>query len=146
MDLVLCTEVLEHVADLQAAVCELARILAPAGHAVLSSPNYLNPMGLRKRHKDKRLGAEFWDPWGGHEGYERLMLPSLVNRAVRPWFEILEVRGAGYLMAWTALGYRRVGKKNDRYPMLLLGRVPGIRHLAMNRYLLLRRKGGAAHG
>jgi hypothetical protein len=68
-----------------------------------------------------------------------------VNHAVRPWFEIELVRGAGYLMGWTALGYGRVGKKNDRHPMLRLGRLPGIRNLAMNRYLLLRRKGDAAH-
>lgn len=138
-DLVVCTEVLEHVADLEGAVEEIARIVRPGGAAVLSSPNYLNPMGLRKWMKDRRLGAEYWDPWDGHSGFERWMYPRLVNRAVARFFETLEVRGAGFAMAWIPLGYRRIGKWNDRFPLLGPGRWPVLRDLAMNRYLLLRR-------
>jgi len=140
-DLVVCTEVLEHVADLDRGVAELARITRPGGFCVISSPNYRNPMGFRKASIDRRRGTGYWDPWGGHEGFERLMTPGLVDRAVRRAFEIRQVRGAGFPMAWTALGYRRVGVFNDRHPMLWLGRVPVFRDLAMNRYLLLRRRG-----
>jgi SAM-dependent methyltransferase len=140
IDLLVCTEVLEHVADLDAVLTELHRVVRSGGFCIVSSPNYLNPMGLRKWFKDRRLGAEFWDPWGGHQGYERLMLPSHVDRALRKHFAILEIRGAGFLMAWTALGYGRIGRKNDRHPWLALGRAPVFRNIAMNRYLLLKRK------
>lgn len=141
VDLAICTEVLEHVADLDAALAELGRVVRPRGFCIVSSPNYLNPMGMRKWLKDRRLGKEFWDPWDGHQGFERLMTPFLVNHALRPHFEILKIRGAGFLMAWSSLGYGRIGKKNDRYPMLALGRLPLFRNLAMNRYLFLRRRG-----
>jgi len=140
-DLAVCTEVLEHVADLSAAVGELARIVRPRGCAVISSPNHLNLMGLRKWLMDARHGREYWDPWGGHAGFERCMLPGLVRRAVEPHFQILAVRGAGYLMAWMPLGHRRIGAAHDRYPFVHMGRWPLMRDIAMNRFLLLRKKG-----
>jgi SAM-dependent methyltransferase len=139
-ELAVCTEVLEHVADLAGAVGEIARIVCPRGYAVISSPNYLNPLGIRKWLHDSRHGDEYWDPWGGHPGFERLMIPGLVRRAVVPYFEILKTRGAGYLMAWIPLGYRRIGAVNDRYPLLGLGRWPLFRDVALNRFLLLRKK------
>lgn len=139
-DLVACTEVLEHVADLDKAVEEIARVVRSGGCAVFSSPNYLNPMGARKWVKDRRLGTEYWDPWDGHSGFERWMYPRLVDRAAGRFFDILQVRGAGFTMAWLPLGYRRIGKWNDRFPLLWLGRRPIFRNVAMNRYLLLRRK------
>lgn len=139
-DLVVCTEVLEHVADLDSAVCELARIMRTGAYGVISSPNYLNPMGLRKWVMDRRLGQEYWDPWGGHAGFERLMLPGLVRTALSAYFDTIAVRGAGYLMAWIPLGYRRIGLLNDRHPWLALGQWPLLRSLAINRYLLIRRR------
>jgi SAM-dependent methyltransferase len=38
VDLVVCTEVLEHVADDRTAVAEMRRVLAPTGHLILSVP------------------------------------------------------------------------------------------------------------
>jgi SAM-dependent methyltransferase len=140
VDLVVCTEVLEHVADMEIVFREMGRILRPSGSAVISSPNYLNPMGVRKWWNDRRLGESFWDPWGGHPGFERLMLPSTVQRALHPYFEVRMVRGAGYLMGWIPLGYRRIGGANDRFPLRWIGRLPLVRSIAINRYLLLKRK------
>lgn len=139
-DLVVCTEVLEHVNDLAATVTEIARSVRRSGFCIVSSPNYLNPIGLRKWYEDRRKGLEFWDPWGGHEGCERLMVPGLVDAALRRHFEILRVRGAGYIMAWIPLSYYRIGRHHDRHPMICLGRLPLFRDLAMNRYLLLRKR------
>ncbi len=140
VDLVVCTEVLEHVADLHAAAREIARVVRPRGYAVVSSPNYLNLMGLRKWLEDLRHGQGYWDPWGGHAGFERLMLPWHMRRALKPYFEIRMTRGAGYLMAWFPLGYRRIGALHDRWPFRALGRWPIFRDIALNRFLLLRKK------
>jgi SAM-dependent methyltransferase len=139
IDLVVCTEVLEHVDKMSPVFDEIRRVLRRNGLAVISSPNYLNAMGLRKWINDRRLGDSYWDPWGGHPGFERLMLPSRMNRALEPHFRVVAVRGAGFLMGWIPLGYRRIGNTNDRFPMLWLGRLPVMRDVAMNRYLLLRR-------
>jgi SAM-dependent methyltransferase len=140
LDLIVCTEVLEHVGEMSAVVAEMHRVLHKTGVAVISSPNYLNPMGVRKWLNDRRLGDSFWDPWGGHPGFERLMHPRLVNRALSPYFTLDTVRGAGFMMGWIPLGYRRIGNINDRYPLRWLGRLPLVRQVAINRYLLLRKK------
>jgi SAM-dependent methyltransferase len=139
-DLAVCTEVLEHVSSIERALEEMARVLGPGGYAAVSSPNYLNAMGVRKWMRDRRYGAEQWDPWEGHPGFERLMLPAKVRKAAAPFFRIEAVRGAGFLMAWLPLGYRRIGRLHDAHPLVALGRLPVARDTAMNRYLLLRKR------
>ena len=140
IDLLVCTEVLEHVGDLGRAFSEIARVVRRGGYAAISSPNYLNPMGLRKWFNDRRRGESFWDPWGGHPGFERLMLPATVARAMRPFFDAERVLGAGYVMGWIPLGYRRIGPWSDGHPFRAVGRIPVLRNFVINRYLLLRRK------
>jgi SAM-dependent methyltransferase len=140
LGLMVCTEVLEHVAQMEAVFCEISRVLRPGAFAVISSPNYLNPMGIRKWINDQKLGDSYWDPWGGHPGFERLMFPASMRKALNPYFDIVKVLGAGYVMGWIPLGYRRIGRTNDLYPLRWIGRLPLLRNLAMNRYLLIRRK------
>ena len=43
-------------------------------------------------------------------------------------------------MAWVPLGYRRIGALNDRHPFIGLGRLPLLRDLAINRYVLPRQR------
>lgn len=45
-DVVVSCETIEHVPDPPAAVNELARVLRPGGTLLLTTPNYLGPMGL----------------------------------------------------------------------------------------------------
>ncbi len=45
-DLVLCTEVIEHIADSPAALAGLRRLLAPGGRLVLSTPQRYSPLEL----------------------------------------------------------------------------------------------------
>jgi SAM-dependent methyltransferase len=45
-DTVISCETIEHVPDPRRAVCELARVLRPGGRLLLTTPNYLGPMGL----------------------------------------------------------------------------------------------------
>ena len=44
-DLVLCQEVIEHLSNQQGAVEEIARVLAPGGRAIITTPNILNLNG-----------------------------------------------------------------------------------------------------
>lgn len=47
-DLVVSCETVEHLADPRAGVRELARVLRPGGTLLLTTPNYLGPMGLHR--------------------------------------------------------------------------------------------------
>lgn len=45
-DLVLCTEVIEHIADSQTALCGLEKLLKPGGTLILSTPQRYSPLEL----------------------------------------------------------------------------------------------------
>ena len=48
-DLILCTEVIEHIADSAAALREIRRILKPGGIAIISTPQKFSPLELTAR-------------------------------------------------------------------------------------------------
>ena len=82
-DTVLCTEVLEHVSDIEHAVGEIKRVLVPGGHALVTVP-FLYPVH-EAPHDYNRLT---------HQGLRRLL--------ERHGFEVLTVEakgGAGLLVA-----------------------------------------------
>ena len=60
-DLVLATDIIEHVDDDSAAVAEMARVLRPGGHAILTVPTFQSIWGLQDdvaHHKRRyRLGT-----------------------------------------------------------------------------------------
>jgi SAM-dependent methyltransferase len=64
VDVALCAEVLEHMADPSAAIAEMARILKPGGYAVITTPNPQNPVECIGAAIDKFLGGalkkKFW--------------------------------------------------------------------------------------
>jgi SAM-dependent methyltransferase len=45
-ELILCTEVIEHIANSEAALCGLAKLLAPGGTLILSTPQRYSPLEL----------------------------------------------------------------------------------------------------
>ncbi len=53
--LVLCSEVIEHVLSPQDLVSELARVLAPNGQLILSTPNWISWWGLARRLGERLL-------------------------------------------------------------------------------------------
>jgi SAM-dependent methyltransferase len=79
VDVVLCAEVLEHMADPQAAIAEMARILKPGGHAVITTPNPQNPVECIGSAIDKFLGGAlkkmFWS------GQDAVTAPPLAAAA-----------------------------------------------------------------
>jgi SAM-dependent methyltransferase len=60
-DLVLATDVIEHVDDDAGAVCEIARVLAPGGHVLITVPAFKSLWGLQDRqalHKRRYRKSE----------------------------------------------------------------------------------------
>jgi 2-polyprenyl-3-methyl-5-hydroxy-6-metoxy-1,4-benzoquinol methylase len=48
-DLILCTEVIEHIRGSQAALCEMHRLLRPGGTLILSTPQRYSPLELTSK-------------------------------------------------------------------------------------------------
>lgn len=98
----LCTEVLEHVDAPAPVFAELHRVLRPGAVAVVTTPNYSNPVGLHKLIADRRTGRHDYNPWGAHQGgYEAFMTGRRLWRAARPYFVLLSVRAVDYGQALT---------------------------------------------
>jgi ubiquinone/menaquinone biosynthesis C-methylase UbiE len=111
-ELAFCLETLEHVRDDEAAVRELARLLAPGGTCVVSVPNVEAPAPLVER-----LGLDSVHAAEGPEehvrpGYSRGELRKLLSTA---GFEVIELTGIGGppyrlaagLVSLVHLAYRR---------------------------------------
>ncbi len=85
VDLVLCTQVIEHVLDDQAAMSELARVLRPGGCLVVSTDHDGNritqllhvPLLVIRR----LLRKPVWHPPFPHRSYSRQEFPELVRGA-----------------------------------------------------------------
>lgn len=138
-DLVLCTEVLEHVPDLAAMATELERVTAPGGVLVVSTPNYWNVQGARKLWHDRRSGRPDWDPWHAHAGgLERFMTAGRL-RAAFPHTAVAAARGADYATA-LGIGWAPLRRRVNRYLLLPPGRTRALNRFGMQYYLALRRR------
>ncbi|SKB05809.1 Methyltransferase domain-containing protein [Prosthecobacter debontii] len=84
VDVVLSTQVLEHIEDHQKAACELCRILKPGGHAVITVPRppepFPNPEHMREGYTEEELSALF-APYGMKTlGYDWFLTQGTVDR------------------------------------------------------------------
>ncbi len=102
VDLVMCTQVIEHIADHEAAARELVRILRPGGHALITVPHppepFPNDDHVRKGYTREELGALF-EPLGMkplHTGY--FLTRDTTDRMKRAWK--LPARGVFLPVAW----------------------------------------------
>lgn len=143
--LVVCSEVLEHVPQLGPVICEISRVLEPGGWLVVTTPSYLNPMGLRKLRRDRVLGGRRWEPWGAHEGgMERFMTPHTLERALADRFEVLDRFGIDHYTAWLAPLNLTASLGNRPFVRALLderlGRLPLLRSTGMHYCLLATRR------
>jgi 2-polyprenyl-6-hydroxyphenyl methylase/3-demethylubiquinone-9 3-methyltransferase len=93
MDVCLCPELLEHVADWQSVLREAIRVLRPGGTLYLSTTNTLCPV-----QEEFDLPGYSWYPAPLKRRYERLSVttrPELVNHAKYPavnWFTYFQQR------------------------------------------------------
>jgi len=94
VDICLCPELLEHVADWETCLAEVIRVVRPGGIVYLSTTNRLCPM-----QQEFDLPLYSWYPAGLKRHYERLATstrPELANHAKYPavnWFTYYQLRG-----------------------------------------------------
>jgi len=142
-DIVICTEVLEHIDDLTQARNELFRVLKKEnGYFIISTPNYFNFAGIIKLIMDKILGKEIWDVCGDvqktQEREEFMISFKLKKLFFQPNTKILKDCGGDFLNSWflfLPFVYRNF-RLTDKYPLLMLGRLPILKYLGMNYFIL----------
>ncbi len=139
-DVIVCTEVFEHVLDLRRAINECRRVLRDGGYLVVSTPNYGNLVGLVKWYKDWRSRRRSWEPWGAHEGgMERFMTARTMDRALENDFRILERRGVDYFQSWL-FPFRPLRRYYGKFLLLSAGRSPLLRGVGMHHFVLAEKR------
>lgn len=144
-DAVVCTEALEHVRDYKKVIQEIFRVTKSGGHVILSFQNHFNLSSLLKVVAEKTFKKN-WDVWGTHrheEGFESYLTCFQVKSVVEEvGFVSLNELGADYINAW--LSWIPFLYKNyrilDRYPMLIVGKIPIIKYLGMDYFLFLKKQ------
>lgn len=134
-DLILATEVFEHIPNIDESMKELKRVIKDKGFFILSCPNYFNLTGLIKKIKDSKLSRPMWGPWGGHDGgFERFTTWYFMEKMLFG-FKILFKRGADYYYSWfysnPAMPFRF-----RKYILLWPGKLPIIKKFGMNYFIL----------
>lgn len=143
-DCVVCTEALEHVPDCDRVIREIFRVTKAGGYAVLSFQNHFNLSALFKFLFEK-IYKKNWDVWGTHrheEGYENYLTCFKVKRSIKKsgLVSIKEI-GADYINAWFSwipFLYRNYGIL-DHYPLLPFGRMPFLKYLGMDYFMLFKK-------
>ena len=143
-DVVVFTEVLEHVASPEQSLREVERILEQGGYCILSFQTYLNLAGAIKSFMKYVLKRPDWDAWGDSAGQTEHALTVLrVKRTLRSTrLKPLREDGADYLNAWLIwLPFIHQNYKLlDRFPLFFLGKLPVIKWLGMDYFMLLQKQ------
>lgn len=93
-DLVVCSEVLEHVPDIQSAIRELHRVIKPAGVFIVSSPNWHSLFGIGRWAGERLLKRSFHS---SNQPYDDWKTYSQFKKELEPYFKIVKCRGTWYL-------------------------------------------------
>lgn len=94
IDLIVCSEVLEHIPQIKIVIREFSRILSPNGILIISSPNWISLFGIARLMSEKIFRRPFhsydqpYDDWKSYWKYKR---------ELKPWFYPGTVRGVWYL-------------------------------------------------
>jgi SAM-dependent methyltransferase len=102
-NLVICSEVLEHIPDTRSAVKELRRVINSEGSLIVSSPNWNSWFGLARWLSRKVTGRDITSndqPFDDWKTFPRFV------KELSPEFEVTSSRGVWYL---PPLHYRKIG-------------------------------------
>ena len=97
-DRVICTEVLEHVVDPDAVLAAIARLLRPAGTAVITVPNDPLILGLKSRLRRRPFRWIFGEriEWGGDVYHLHHWTPDAFEQTLRRHLRVVERRAAPF--------------------------------------------------
>jgi len=138
-DLVIATEVFEHIPNYKIIMGEIKRIIKDDGFFIMSTPNYFNLTGIIKKFKDRKNNNQMWGPWGGHcGGLERFTTWLNVERMLSG-FKIIRSRGADYQKSWF-FNNPLFPVRFRKYILIWPGRLPLIKKLGMNYFILAQKK------
>ena len=141
---IVCTEALEHVPDYDRVIREIFRVTKSGGYAILSFQNHFN-LSVLSKFLFEKIYKKNWDVWGTHrhkEGYENYLTCFKVKRSIKKsGFILVKEIGADYINAWFSwipFLYRNY-RILDRHPLLPLGRIPLLKYLGMDYFMLLKK-------
>lgn len=96
-DTVICCETVEHLSRPQEALAEIARVLKPGGRLLLTTPNYLSPLGLYRGYLRLR-GRRFTEV--GQPINRFTMLPRTVLWLRSAGLRVTTVDATGHYVPW----------------------------------------------
>ena len=135
-DLVLMTEVIEHIDQINKVFSHIRKILKPNGYLIISTPNYLNAAGIWKLISERIIGNT-WDAWGTHRGGIENFTTSywLLRQLKKMSFNIIETRGGDPIRSWFPF-LRKYYNLIDKHPALVVGKMWPLKYILMNFYVV----------
>jgi SAM-dependent methyltransferase len=93
-DLIICSEVLEHVPNINSAIIEMHRVLRRGGKLIVSTPNWLSWFGLARWLGEKITHNPIHSSGQPYDDWKTL---SRLRRELTPYFRVIAHRGIWYL-------------------------------------------------
>jgi ubiquinone/menaquinone biosynthesis C-methylase UbiE len=113
-DTVISCETIEHLPDPRAAIAEFCRVLKPSGRLLLTTPNYMGPMGCYRGYL-RAVGRRYTE--GGQPINRFMLLPQTVSWIGRAGLRVVKVGGCGHYLPWPGRPPREI-RLLDRFHWL----------------------------
>lgn len=94
MSVIVCSEVLEHIPEIEHVLAEFRRLIKPDGRIVISTPNWWSFFGAARWLGEKIVREEFHS---SDQPYDDWKTPRKVRAFLHPDFQIIRELGVWYL-------------------------------------------------